>query len=155
MFICFFLTSCSTWASLQCRLIERTVWNWKFPPSVSHLQMICLQRKQTSLALNVEPLLRIEVSGGFDGSATWPERPREDWRVVSCWKHSRENGPEVKDGPRSFIISDLAWSHHCHWLLKSISRPPRVAATLPGEKTGLKCEWVVSYALQQLLVHYS
>ena len=46
-----------------------------------------------------------------DGSATWPECPRKDWRAGSCWPHPRETGPEVEQGPRWFNCTSYTWSH--------------------------------------------
>jgi len=55
----------------------------------------CVIRK----ALNVEPLLGIESSRRYIGSAMCLECLRKDWRDKSCWLHPRESGPEVVQGP--------------------------------------------------------
>ena len=78
-----------------------------------------------------------------DGSGTWSESSRKDWRGKTCWPHPRQSCSEINQRPTgaitfsAFLGLATVWSHKNYQsLLKTvpwgISRPPGVAAPLPS-----------------------
>jgi len=88
-----------------------------------------------------------------DGSGTWPECPRKDWRGESCWLHQCEAPHRpTNDQLACGYMSDLAVAPRCGtcwtitgcWKPSGFPRPHRgaVRATLVRRKAGVWLEFI-------------